>query len=73
VGHQIADALDADECGVSLVAVEYVVFDAQLAQRADTADAEQDLLLEPVLPVAAVEVVRNLPVLFEVGLEVRVE
>ena len=31
---QVQDALDADECSVSLVAVEYVVFDAQLAQRA---------------------------------------
>ena len=40
VVHQIADALDADECGVALVAVEHVVLDAQLTQRADAADAQ---------------------------------
>ena len=55
--HQVADALDADERGMSLVAVEHVVLDAQCAQCADTADPEQDFLLEAVLPVAAVEVV----------------
>ena len=38
--HQVADALDADECGVALVAVEHVVLDAQLTQRADAADAQ---------------------------------
>ena len=68
-----ADALDADEGGVSLVAVIDVVPDAQLAQGADAADAQQDLLLEAVLPVAAVEVVGDLAVLLEVGLEVGVE
>lgn len=70
---QLADALDADEGGVTFVAVEHVVLDAQLAQRADTADAEQDLLLETVLPVAAVEVVGDLAILLEVAFIVRVE
>lgn len=71
--HQVADALDADERGMSLVAVEHVVLDAQCAQCADTADPEQDFLLEAVLPVAAVEVVGDLAVFLEVGLEIRVE
>ena len=70
---QFADTLDADEGGVALVAVVDIVLDAQLAQGADTADAEQNLLLEAVLPVAAVEVVGNLAVLLEVGLVVRIE
>ncbi len=70
VVHHLADALDADECGMALVAVEHLVLDAQ---RADAADAEQDLLLEAVLPVAAVEVVGDLTVLVEVGLEIGVE
>ena len=58
---------------MALVAVVDLLLDAHGPQGADAAQAEQQLLFEPVLPVAAVEVVRNLPVLFEVGLEVRVE
>lgn len=49
------------------------MLDAQCAQCADTADPEQDFLLEAVLPVAAVEVVGDLAVFLEVGLEIRVE
>lgn len=56
-----------------LVAVEHVVFDAQFAQCADAADAQQDLLLEAVFPVASVEVVGDLAVLLEVVLDVGVE
>jgi len=73
VVHQVADALDADERGMSFVAMEHIVLDAQCAQCADTADTEQDFLLEAVLPVAAVEVVGDLAVFLEVGLEIRVE
>ena len=58
---------------MALVAVVDVVPDAHGTQRADAADAEQDLLLEAVLPVAAVEVVGDLTVLVEVGLEIGVE
>ena len=73
VVHQVADAFDADEGCVALVAVEHVVLDAQFAQRADTADAQQNLPLQAVLPVAAVEVVGNLTILFEVVLVVGIQ
>ena len=47
--------------------------DAQLAQGADTADAQQEFLLEAVLPVAAIQVVGHLAVLGDVGLIVGVQ
>ena len=73
VVHHLADAFDADERGVTLVAVEHLVLDTQFAQGPDAADAQQNLLLEAVLPVAAVEVVGDLTVFFEVVLEIGVQ
>ncbi len=54
VGGQLADPLDAEEAGVALVGVEHlgrrVAGDpAELADRADTTDTEQQLLEQPVL------------------------
>ena len=54
VGGELADALEAEEAGVALVGVEHlgrrVAGDpAVRADRADAADAEQQLLEQPVL------------------------
>ena len=51
----VAEALQVAECGMSLVAVVDVLLDAQLLQRQHASDAQQDLLLQAVLPVAAIE------------------
>ena len=75
---ELADALEAEEAGVALVGVEHLgvrgAGDAGVgAQRADAADAEQHLLAEAVLGVAAVEAVGDvadqLAVLLDVGVE----
>ena len=50
-------ALDAEEAGVALVHVEHVGLEAEGGERLHAADAEQDLLAQPVLAVAAVEAV----------------
>ena len=59
-GDELADALEAEEAGVALVGVEHLggrcAGDAAVgAQRAHAADAEQHLLLQPVLAAAAVQ------------------
>ncbi len=75
---QLADALEAEEAGVALVGVEHlgrrVTGDAAVgAHGAHAADAEQHLLLQPVLAAAAVEPVGDLAlggaVLLDVGVE----
>ena len=48
-----ADALDREEGGVALVHVEDVRVDAERLERADAANAEQQLLADAVLAVAA--------------------
>ena len=50
-----AQPLDLEEGGVPLVQVEDVRLDPERRQRADAADAEQQLLADPMLAVAAVE------------------
>ena len=55
---QQADPLDAEEPGVALVGVEHLRVGADGGERLQAADAEQDLLAQPVLAVAAVEAVR---------------
>ncbi len=59
---ELADALEAEEAGVALVGVEHLGLGgagdaAERAQRAHAADAEQQLLLQPVLAAAAVQAV----------------
>ena len=54
-GDVLADALEREEPGVTLVGVEDLRVQAERAQRTHAADAEDDLLAQPVLDVAAVE------------------
>ena len=69
----LADPLHHHEGGVPLVEVPDGRLDAHRAQHADAADAEDDLLLDAGLAVAAVQPGRQLPipgrVLVEVGVE----
>ena len=69
----IADALQDHEGRVPLVQMPGGRLDAQRLERAHAADAEDDLLLDPRLAIAAVEPRRELAVpwrvLFEIGVE----
>ncbi len=56
---ELAQPFDLQEGRVALVQVEDVRLDPERRERADTADAEQELLADPVLAVAAVERVRE--------------
>ena len=53
----VADALYVNQRCVAFVTVIYVFLDTQLLQGKDTADTEQDFLLQTVIPVAAVKLV----------------
>ena len=55
LAHELADPLQPEEAGVPLVGVEHLRLEAQRLQGADAADAEEDLLADAVLGVAAVE------------------
>ena len=68
-----AHALQAEEAGVTLVAMEDLGEGVDLLEGADAADAEEDLLLEAVLGVAAVETVGDVPADLGVLLDRRVE
>ena len=70
---EVAYALDADECGMTLVAVVYLLLDTHLHQSTDTTHTQQYLLLQAVLPVATIEVVCNLAILLEVCLIVGIQ
>ena len=52
---QVPNALEYDEAGVSFVQVEHRRVGAERLQRADAADAEDDLLLDARFAIAAVE------------------
>ncbi len=69
----LADPLEAEEPGVPLVHVEHLRIDAERPQRPNPADAEDDLLAQPVVRVPAVQAVGDLDpvgrVLGEVGVE----
>ena len=67
------ESLESGECGVALIAVIYLRIESESPEGAHTAHAEEQFLLEPVLPVSAVELVGYLPVILAVGLEVSVE
>ena len=79
LGHrELADPLQAEEAGVALVGVEHLGLGragdpAEGAERADTADAEQELLVQPVLAGAAVQPVGHLAEVVGVLLDVGVE
>ena len=71
--HQHAHALHREQAGVALVHVEDGGLDAAGGERLDAADAEQDLLAQAVLAVAAVEAVGDRALGRRVGLHVGVE
>ena len=71
--HELADALEAEEAGVALVGVEHLGVDAERVEGAHAADAEEDLLAEAVLGLAAVEPVGDRPQVGRVLLDVGVE
>ena len=71
--HELADPLEAEEAGVALVGVEHVGLQAEGAQRPDAADAEHDLLAQPVVLVAAVEAVGDGDAVGGVALDVGVQ
>ena len=56
---QLAQPFDLKEGRVALVQVEDVRLDPERRERADAADAEQQLLADPVLAIAAVERIRE--------------
>ena len=72
-GDVLVDALQDDECGVPFVEVPHGRCDAERAQRANAADAEDDLLLQPRLAIAAVQARREIAILRRVFLEAGVE
>ena len=71
--HQVADALQPEKCRMTLVAMGNVLRDMQRLERPHTADTQQNLLFEPVLPIAAVQVMRHPAILLEIGLVIGVE
>ena len=71
--HEVTNTLYTDKCSVALVAVVNLLLDTHLCEGADTTDAEQDLLLQTVLPIATIEVVSYLTILLQVSLVVGIE
>ena len=51
----IAETLQVAECSMTLVAVINLLLDAKLLQSQDTADTQQDFLLQAILPVTTIE------------------
>ena len=72
-GDVLADPLQAEEPGVALVDVEHLRVDAEGPQRPHAADAEDDLLAQAVVRVAAVEAVGDRDAVGGVALDVGVE
>jgi len=70
---ELAQPLELEERGVALVHVEHRRLEPELAQHADAADAEHQLLSQPVLPVAAVQRVRHFARPVRIALHLRVE
>ena len=72
-GHQLPRPLQPEEAGVALVGVEHLRVEAEGLQRPHPTDAEEDLLADAVLGVAAVEPVGDGPALGGVAVHVAVE
>ena len=70
---ELAEPLELQERGMPFVHVEDRRLDPERAQRAHAADAEHELLVDPVLAVAAVQRVGDLPRPVRVAVDVRVE
>ncbi len=73
MAHELPGPLQSEEPGVPLVGVEHLGIQAQRLQGAHTADAEEDLLADAVLGVAAVQAVRHQPAVRGVALHVAVQ
>jgi hypothetical protein len=73
VAAEAAQELDREQRRVAFVHVVGLDFEAERVERAQAADAENDLLLQAVDLVAAIEKMRQVPVLFGVLLEIGVE
>ncbi len=71
--HIIYKTLQVEQSCVPLVAVVEICLDAQFIEHEHAADAEQIFLFDAVLPVAAVELMRNLTVEFRVAVKICVE
>ena len=71
--HVVHQTLQVEQGGVTLVAVIQLCVDAELVEHYDTADTEQILLLDAVLPVAAIQLVGDGTVPFGVLVQVGVE
>ncbi len=71
--HLLAQQLDGQEGGMTLVHVPHRGRQAQRTQRANAADAEHDFLAQPVRLVAAVKPEGDIPVLRRVSLDVGIE
>ena len=70
---ELVDALQHDEAGVAFVQVPHRGIEAEGAHGADAADAQDDLLLDARLAIAAVEARRQLAIPGRVLLEIGVE
>ena len=70
---ELAQPFELEECRMAFVEVEDGRLEPELAQHADAADAEHDLLAEPVLAVAAVERVGDVARPVGISLDLRVE
>ncbi len=73
LAHQLPGPLQAEEAGVPLVGVEHLGLEAERLQGAHAADAEEDLLADAVLGVAAVQPVGHQPALRGVAVHVAVQ
>ena len=58
---------------MTLVAVVYILLDAQLLERQHTTDTQQDLLLNTVLPVTTIQLVRDLTIPLRVEVVVGIQ
>ncbi len=68
-----AQSLQPHKSGMPLIVVKDLRTDAEGPESADTAYAQKQLLLEPVFPVSAIEMIGYLPVIGPVGLKIGVE
>ena len=67
------EPFEAAESRVTFIAMIHIGLNAQRAQGTDAAHTEQHLLFQPIFPVAAVELVRHLPVFGQIVLIIRIE
>ena len=69
----IHETLEVAECSVSLIAMIYLLVDAELLESKDTTDTKENLLLETVFPVTTIESVSDRAVILRVHVVVSIE